>query len=105
MTRVLNYGEEGICCENCKHTLFDDFDTYERCATPIQATFEYENRGNPYTMIIQNKWYIPKDDFNFEIKYCSYCGVKLNWKEFFENYYLHIYLKEEDWLWNLKLER
>lgn len=86
MARVLDYDEEGICCEKCRHTLYEDFDDYES-DTPIDAEFEYEDRGDPYTMIIENKWYVPKDRFNFEINHCSYCGAKLNWKEFFEHYY------------------
>lgn len=84
MNRKVIFGDCGqLSCPYCKNTLIDCQQDYERCYTGIEAEYEYEDRGTPYDMILKNEWYIPEDDYNQRIEYCSGCGKKLNWKDFF----------------------
>lgn len=88
MNRKVKIGDCGqISCPYCNSTIIEDIQDYEQVYTPIDAEFLFEDRDTPYNMIIKNKWYIPEDNWNQKIEYCSCCGRKLNWKDFFISRY------------------
>lgn len=90
MNRKVIIGDFGqLSCPYCGNTLINDLQDYENHYTAIEAEYKYEDRDTPYNMIMKNEWYIPKDDYNQEINFCSGCGKKLNWKDFFISHYKH----------------
>ena len=86
MNKQIIINENGIQCPYCEHTLIDDFEDYITRNTSIKAEYKYEDRDTPHNMIMKNEWYIPTDNYNFPINYCSHCGCKLNWKNFYLKY-------------------
>ena len=48
MNRKVIFGGCGqLSCPYCCNTLIECLQDYERCYTPIQAEYEYEDRGKP----------------------------------------------------------
>ena len=83
MNRQIIIDENGIQCPYCGKTLIEDMSDYLIRHTSIKVEYEYEDRDTPYNMIMGNEWYIPIDNYNNKINYCSCCGAKLDWKRFY----------------------
>ena len=94
MNRTIIIDENGIQCPYCSKTLVYDMSDYLIRHTPIRAEYECEDRDIPHNMIMNNKWYIPKDCYNNNIEYCSCCGAKLDWKRFYLKHKKYI---ENNW--------
>lgn len=87
-----DYGQRlMIVCPYCGNSIFD-LDDYVRCYTNLDAEYEY-SKGDHYERIIENKFYIPEDNYNQSIEYCHCCGNKLQWKNLYKQLHKIGYLE------------